>query len=233
MGSVTQPVVAPTGHVTIGVDVGQKSDPTAIAVVQLEAQRRQSFATDWEWLHKVMFLRRIPLGTNYVDVADLVRQVVDGVRNRTESAVPTLFLDATGVGTPIVDALRRARVEASLQPVYFTHGDRRVLRLDKHSHVPYVSLGKAWLVSRLQTLLQQRRILLPPSLTEADVLKDELLNYEIRVDENANDRYGAFKVGKHDDLVTALGLAVQIEAGDPEQWRGERFRTQPILPGVF
>jgi len=27
-------------------------------------------------------------------------------------------------------------------------------------------------------------------------------------DVHANDRYGAFKVGKHDDLVTALGLAV-------------------------
>jgi hypothetical protein len=32
---------------------------------------------------------------------------------------------------------------------------------------------------------------------------------ESRVDENANDRYGAFRVGTHDDLVTALGLAVQ------------------------
>jgi hypothetical protein len=29
------------------------------------------------------------------------------------------------------------------------------------------------------------------------------------VSEDANDRYGAFKVGSHDDLVTALGLAVQ------------------------
>jgi hypothetical protein len=32
---------------------------------------------------------------------------------------------------------------------------------------------------------------------------------EIRVEERANDTYGAFKVGTHDDLVTALGLAVQ------------------------
>jgi hypothetical protein len=42
-------------------------------------------------------------------------------------------------------------------------------------------------------------------------LTDELLTYELRVDENANDRYGAFKVGTHDDLVTALGLAVQVD----------------------
>ena len=30
-----------------------------------------------------------------------------------------------------------------------------------------------------------------------------------RVDANANDTYGAFRVGSHDDLVTALGLATQ------------------------
>jgi hypothetical protein len=37
----------------------------------------------------------------------------------------------------------------------------------------------------------------------------ELLDYEIRIDDNARERYGAFRVGTHDDLVTALGLAVQ------------------------
>ena len=30
-----------------------------------------------------------------------------------------------------------------------------------------------------------------------------------RVDANANDTYGAFRVGSHDDLVAALGLAAQ------------------------
>ena len=29
------------------------------------------------------------------------------------------------------------------------------------------------------------------------------------MDQDANERYGAFKVGSHDNLVTALGLAVQ------------------------
>lgn len=37
------------------------------------------------------------------------------------------------------------------------------------------------------------------------------MSYELRVDDNANDRYGAFRVGTHDDLVTALGLAVQVD----------------------
>jgi hypothetical protein len=39
----------------------------------------------------------------------------------------------------------------------------------------------------------------------------ELLDYEIRVTEDANERYGAFRVGAHDDLVTSLGLTLQEE----------------------
>ncbi len=56
------------------------------------------------------------------------------------------------------------------------------------------------------------RVRLPPGHPEAPAMIDELANYEIKVDQNANDRYGAFRVGKHDDLVTALGLATQDEA---------------------
>jgi hypothetical protein len=100
-----------------------------------------------------------------------------------------------------VDLLKGAGVP--VRPVYFTHGDRRVEQRDRS-----ISLGKAWLVSRLQALLQTARILLPRTM-EAQVLAQELLDYEIHVDEKANDTYGAFRVGSHDDLVTALGLAVQ------------------------
>jgi hypothetical protein len=44
--------------------------------------------------------------------------------------------------------------------------------------------------------------------------------HEIRVSENANDLYGAFKVGTHDDLVTALGLATQ---SDRAPWRRQHW----------
>ncbi len=48
------------------------------------------------------------------------------------------------------------------------------------------------------------------------------LDYEIRVSEDANGRYGAFRVGSHDDLVTALGLAVLVDprAGQPMAFDG-------------
>jgi hypothetical protein len=46
---------------------------------------------------------------------------------------------------------------------------------------------------------------------ESIPLRNELLDYEIKFDQNANDCYGAFKTGAHDDLVTAVGLAAQVD----------------------
>lgn len=92
--------------------------------------------------------------------------------------------------------------------VWFTYGDQRTETWEG-DHLR-VSLGKSHMVSRLQVLLGTGRLHLPRT-REAAALTEELLDYEIRVDENANDKYGAFKVGTHDDLVTALGLAVQVD----------------------
>ena len=180
----------------IGVDIGQRVDPTAICVAELE--RRDLDAEHWMIRH----LERLPLGTSYPAVARRVRDVAERVAERTGST-PVLYLDATGVGTPVVDVLRDAKVPARLRPVYFTHGDRRTVAENGD-----ISLGKAFLVSRLQALLQTDRLHLPKT-EEARALADELLVYEIKISENANDTYGAFKVGTHDDLVTSLGLATQ------------------------
>jgi len=217
--------------VYIGIDIGQKIDPTAIAVVEAVDRAADTWETRW--------LERLPLGTPYPEVARRLAQIAEDVREilatrplrlpgrpfvsgrelailDADRAMPslTIFADATGVGQPIVDMLRVANVRCT--PVYFTHGDRRVKNGDS------ISLGKGYLASRLKALLQDHRLSLPDT-AEARQLATELLDYEIRVDENANDKYGAFKVGTHDDLVTALGLAVQVKprsAGATFNWAG-------------
>ncbi len=50
---------------------------------------------------------------------------------------------------------------------------------------------------------------------EMDAMQKELMDYEVRINEHANDTYGAFKTGAHDDSVTALGLAVQQKPVTP------------------
>jgi hypothetical protein len=192
------------GAVTVGVDIGQRRDPTAIAVVEQEHRGSETH-------HMVRHIERLPLGTTYPVVAERVAAVVGGVHAVTSEESPTLYVDATGVGTPIVDVLRVAGIGdlARLIAVFFNHGDRRKVERGE------VKLGKAWLVSRMQALLQSGLLHLPRT-AEAEVLGKELLDYEIRVTEDANDRYGAFRVGSHDDLVTALGLATQDDRGGGE-----------------
>jgi hypothetical protein len=191
------------GVVTLGVDIGQKRDPTAKAVIDAEFRKggEDSEEEYGEVHHIARHLERLALGTPYPQVAQRVAEVTAEASKRTEDAI-FVYIDATGVGTPVVDVLEATRIEARIVPVYFTHGDRRT---EKDGEV---MLGKAWLVSRLQMLLQSALLHLPRT-SEAEALRQELMDYEIRISEDANDRYGAFRVGTHDDLVTAVGLAVQ------------------------
>jgi hypothetical protein len=187
------------GPVTIGIDLGQKRDPFAIAVVEIEMRGDEDH-------YLVRFLERLPLGTPYDKARDRVSEICRQLEERG-AAVVNLYADATGQGTAFTDELRR--IDIPCRPVYFTHGDRRT------SVDGCVTLGKAWLVSRIKVLLQCGRLHLPKT-PKAEAMREELLDYEIRISEDANERYGAFKVGTHDDLVTALGLAVQDRP--PEPW---------------
>ncbi len=192
------------GAVTLGLDVGQRVDPTALAALEVGLRPRAD-RKGTEAHYTARYLARLPLGTPYPQVAARVAEVATGIARRTGTR-PDLYVDATGVGTPVLDALRAARVPARIVGVFFTHGDRRLV----DGAGGEVRLGKAWLVTRLQVLLQGGRLHLPRT-DEAIALQQELLDYEIRIDTDANDKYGAFKVGSHDDLVTALGLACQVE----------------------
>ena len=93
-------------------------------------------------------------------------------------------------------------------PVTFVAGELRTETWD--GCVFRVSLGKSYLTCRLQALLGSSRLHLPRTV-EAGALSRELLDFELRVDRGGHERSGAFKTGAHDDIVTALGLATQLD----------------------
>jgi len=214
-----------TAYVTIGVDIGQRVDPTAIAVCERKGDR-----------YIVRHLERLDIGTAYPAGAARIGEVyheavgraleallADEARDRgslpewsdgpdeLESRAHRnvwMLVDATGVGTPVIDLIREhgGLASARMTGCFFTSGDRCTIK----PHETEGSVGKGYLVSRLQALIQTRRIALPRT-AEARALADELLNYEIRVTDDANMTAGAFKTGTHDDLATALGLAVLVD----------------------
>jgi hypothetical protein len=210
--------------VVIGCDLGQRSDPTAVAVVEVVQTQlawpdpANERIAHWVETPKRMETRfvarrifRLPLGTPYPAVArriaDLVATLHDHRRRDMHATGgPVLCLDITGLGRPVVDLVREElevrRLVARLSGVTFTHGQKLTGQIGERE----VTCGKAFLVNRLQTLFQSDRIDLPQS-SESLAMREELLNFDIKVDPDGDAKFGAFKTGTHDDLVTALGLA--------------------------
>ncbi|MGA7240805.1 MAG: hypothetical protein WBY44_34295 [Bryobacteraceae bacterium] len=97
---------------SIGVDLGQRRDHSAIAVVEhvRHAARIAPYSlyapapSPDEWI--VRHLERLPLGTPYTVV---VARIVELTRNPKLARGCRLIVDATGVGMPVVDMLRAAQ----------------------------------------------------------------------------------------------------------------------------
>jgi hypothetical protein len=190
--------------ILLGADFGQRRAPSAICIAENPlrvADRRK------ERHFLIRTLERLPAGTTFPALADRLAAMEVGARQRATAKRVAVYVNATGVGDPLVELLA-TRIANRVRPEYFTYGDRRT------EDWPKVELGKAYLVARLQMLLQTGRIHLPRT-PQAEALAKELLDFEIRIESDANERYGAFAVGTHDDLVTALGLAVQTDVPHP------------------
>ena len=176
----------------VGVRVGQRHEPSGVCVVE-ESTRDETH-------YLVRHLERIPAGSTLPEITERTQQIVHGAswKRMEYSAV---YLDLTGRGTPVLEYMQKAIFLGLFVPVYFNYGDQ--LR----EEYPNVHLGKAYLVTRLQLLLQTGRLHLPDT-REARLLAEELQEYQIQIHPQANDTYGAFTLGTRDELVTALGMAV-------------------------
>ncbi|MGZ4848160.1 MAG: hypothetical protein ACXV5N_10245 [Halobacteriota archaeon] len=196
----------------IGVDLGLRRDHTAIAVVEAPYGRPNDERT-----YLAKFLTRLEHGLRYVDVAQKVgwldEQLTADARQKGLRCCATYILDATGVGEGVSEIITAAMPKADIHKCYLTGGINWVEDLD------LIKLPKTQMVSTLVALFDSERIKLPKASKESETMVEELLNYEIHVSEEGRDQYGAFKVGTHDDLVTALGLAC---------WYAERYKR-----GIF
>ena len=204
----------------VGLDLGQKGDYTAIAVVEQWTQAIGDVdAATFEartktWLD-VRHLERLPLGTSYPDI---VERVCGLVRAPQLKGKCLLIVDATGVGAPVVDLLRRAPLECTMIPVTITGGDRP-------SNGPEGwRVPKRDLVTGLQVVLERGELRMPDSLQTARTLVKELMSMQVKISDTGHDAYGA-RSGQHDDLVLALGLACWARRFG---WAGETTGRLPI-----
>ena len=188
--------------VLMGVEVGNRQDPKAICIAEQEVRANGDKREDH---FVVRTLKRLDPGMSYPKFAEEVGRLASRVEEKTGSRVE-LFVNATGKGEPIRELLDDVPNIFRIWTVYFNHGDRRVE--DKQSSLYSITLGKAYLVSRLKVLIECGQLHIPRT-PHSELLAKELQEYQVKVSEDANERYGAFRVGSQDELVMALGLAVQ------------------------
>lgn len=182
------------------VDLGQRNDYTAIAVLQ---ETPEIIApSPWgrevvNWLD-VVHLDRFR-GVEYAEVCERIArllslpQLVGNVR---------LAVDATGVGLPVVELLR-AR---GLSPMGIT--------LTAGSSVNADPVASGWrvpkrdVVAAIDIAQSTERLRIAPGIPHRDQLKKELQGFVATMKDGGRDSYEAVSAALHDDLVIALGLAL-------------------------
>lgn len=190
----------------IGIDLGMRQDYSAIAVI--EKSKQPTGKTDPATLRPatvnrldLRHLHRFQLGTPYSSIVDEVAKLAGTITLHGQFKNVELIVDATGVGTPVVEQLERRKMGVPIRAVTITGGN--VVSRDGNRY----SVPKRDLVSTTAILLQGRQLRIAASLAFADTLQKELLNFKLKVTAAGNDTYEAWREGDHDDLVLAVALA--------------------------
>jgi hypothetical protein len=196
----------------VGLDLGQKRDHTAVVVVERIENRRAFMGTEFERL-VVRYAERMALGTPYPRVVERIREIV-----RVDALYygrSTITVDATGVGAPVIDMLKAARLACPVMAVTITGGERA--SHDRQGQC----VPKQDLMAQLLVLLENRKLTIG-KLHEGQRLVKELGDVRMRVNASGRTRMGAERSGEHDDLVIALALACWSAKGRESVREGTR-----------
>jgi hypothetical protein len=206
-----------TEEYIVGCDLGQARDYSVFAFLQrvtiqelVSVQEgfeppRLDTRTSHEYL--LTHLERVPLGTGYPEVVASLGRFMKALPEAKRP--PSLVVDATGVGRPVVDMIRKT----GLRPIAVTitggadeNGGSHDFRVPKRN-----------LVSVLLVLLQSDQLRIAEALAETENLVTELINFKAKISAAGHESYEASLESIHDDLVLATAIAA---------WWGERRRVE-------
>jgi hypothetical protein len=218
---------------TVGVDVGQLADPSAIAVVRSVPPRLQTLR-----------LERLPLRQPYPQQARRLASLLANLRAYaiSEATSPadrtqpiTVLVDVTGIGRATFDLLQEAITTSNVKVTAVTLTSGSATKREGHElHVP-----KQDLIDTLRRAMEEQRLQVPTDSKEYRALTSELRTF-LGKKESASSLTTGARSGSHDDLVIALSLAVYGANASPRRTRvrgsnisGARVRggTTPI-PGA-
>jgi hypothetical protein len=210
---------SPHDAFVVGVDLGQAQDFTALCVIEkltidnTEIRPQQGFEppTVVGSIKRICHLRhlqRLKLGTSYPEIVEIVGTLLKALP--PAKAAPALICDATGVGRPVIDAMRKSGLRPIAVTITGGHDENYVSSNDWR-------IPKRNLVSTLAVIMQSGRLKVSPDLAEAETFVSELSNFRVKISAAGHDSYNSWRDSIHDDLVLSVALAA---------WWAER----PVMP---
>ena len=209
----------PEARYYLGVDLGQRENYTALSLV--EARREPlgvrdplTFEPRFRETRAVRHLERVALGTSYIEVAEYVRYLV---RHPAVSGRVELVVDASGVGLPVVELMRRQGLGARLTPVTITGGNQET--------ATGVSVGvpRRDLILRLLLAIEKEQVGIAEAMPGTEALLGELAGLEVRYGGTGRLRYEPGGDEKQDDLTMATALAWWAASRPTAGLRSERL----------
>jgi len=217
---------------SVGVDLGQASDFTAIAALEKKivppetamfspvGQHPGNRLVEGDTDFDLVYLKRPKLGTPYDTIAKRVADLVCELEPQGafgELGQVTLSVDGTGVGRGVVDMLdtefkRRARSSSAIPRVDFRRvsvtGSQTQLKRPERAQ-GYWSVPKKDLVFPAVAAFQQGKIRIAKNIKDRDALVNELKNYKRTTNiATGNMAFEPWRESEHDDLLFAVCLSL-------------------------
>jgi hypothetical protein len=217
---------------SVGVDLGQASDFTAIAVLEKTiappetamfsplGQHPCNRLVEGRAVYDLVYLKRPKLGTPYDVIARRVADLICELEPQGafgELGQVTLSVDGTGVGRGVVDMLRtefqrrgatsRAVPKVDFRVVSVTGSNTSLKRPSRSDG--YWSVPKRDLVFSTVAAFQQGKIRIAKGIKDRDALVSELKNYRRKVNiATGGMQFEPWRESEHDDLLFATCLAL-------------------------
>jgi hypothetical protein len=176
---------------SLGLDLGKERDYTALVAMR----RLDRSGDNLPPLFQVPAIYRFELGVPYTQIVLKVRDVL----SRHPFRGGTLVVDKTGVGSAVADLFEVTGI--SPIKITITSGDKTTVE-GREWHVP-----KNELVSCLSAALHTETLHIHPNQPLADILKQELLDFQTKHTASGYMQHNA-REGKHDDLTLACCIAL-------------------------
>jgi|SRR5829696_2540140 len=216
---------------SVGVDLGQANDPTAIAVLEKTiappetamfnpvGESPSNRLVEGALVYDLVYLKRPKLGTPYDVIAKRVADLICELEPQGafgELGQVTLSVDGTGVGRGVVDMLRtefqrRGSTSKSVPRVDFravsVTGSNTSLKRPARAH-GYWSVPKKDLVFPAVAAFQQGKIRIG-KVADREALVNELKNFRRTTNiATGNMAFEPWRESDHDDLLFAVCLAL-------------------------